>query len=266
MINLILIILILIYLFIRFFHNWRPDPWPNNKFQLPKWQIHRGYWIEGLQENTLAAFREAAKRGYQMVELDVQLSKDGIPVVFHDTNLKRLTTHSGNVSDFKASELKVLAHAPTLEEVLSDKEVPLYINIEIKNKSALDQKVAIATANIVKKCHAQSRVLFSSFNPLSLRMVWKKLPQVPRALLATDDTTDPDSRIYLRKMWLGGIAHANMVNLDKKMLTPQLIKRLHERKIPIAAWTVNDLLTSDLLLNKGIISIISDQANEKNRF
>lgn len=255
----LLTVLLVAYVFVRILHNWRPDPWPSNHFQLPKWQVHRGYWVDGIQENTLEAFREAARRGHQMAELDVQLSKDGVPVVFHDDDLKRLGKRNEFVRDLTASELKAYALAPTLEEVLSDKSCVPFFNVEIKSRSARDQSTAIAVSEVVKRLNVQSRIIFSSFNPITLRVLWRHLPEVPRALLATDDTSDPDSAIYLRKLWLGGLCHANMVNLDKKMITTSLMKRLEERKIPVAAWTVNDKDAAEILLNKGVVSIISDR-------
>ncbi len=251
-------VLILLYLFVRFFHNWRPDSWPTTSFQLPPYQIHRGYCGEGLQENTLEAFREAARRGYSMIELDVQLSVDAVPVVFHDTDLMRLAQRPEKISDLTQQELKTYANAPSLEDVLTDKDVPRFINIEIKNRSIKDQRVALKVIEVVKKLNVHHRIIFSSFNPITLRTLWKNLPEVPRALLATNDDSDPDSRIYLRQFWLGGFAHANMLNLDKKMITPSLMKRLSERKIPVAAWTVNDQDMAHILRNKGVVSIITD--------
>lgn len=44
------------------------------------------------------------------------------------------------------------------------------------------------------------------------------------------------------------------------MITPKWLKRLHERKIPVAAWTVNDKSMAEILLKKGVVSIISDSA------
>jgi glycerophosphoryl diester phosphodiesterase len=247
----VLLILLIAYCFVRFFHNWRPDPWPSNSFKLPDYQIHRGYCRDGLQENTLESFREAARLGYSMIELDVQLSKDEIPIVYHDSNLNRLAHRSERVQDLTKEELKTYTNAPSLEEVLTDPKVPTYINIEIKSRSARDQRVSIKVAELVKKLQVQDRVIVSSFNPISLRILWKLVPNIPRALLATNDETDPDSRIYLRKFWLGGYAHAHMLN-------SKLLKRLSERKIPVAAWTVNDQDTASLLKNRGVVSIITD--------
>lgn len=262
-INIIFFILVVLYLFFRFFQNWRPSPWPTNHFKPPQWQVHRGYWVEGCRENSLEAFREARRRGFEMVELDVQLSKDLIPVVFHDSDLKRFGNEAAKVSDLTAAELKEKVQAPTLEEVLQDSQCGPLFNIEIKCKSIKDQRVAQEVAQCVKKNLAVGKVIFSSFNPISLWVLARELPEVPRALLATDDKEDPENALYLRKLWLGGLCKAHMVNLDKKMVTPQMLKRLGERKIPFAVWTVNDMEAARVFVNQGAISIISDRPSSQ---
>jgi glycerophosphoryl diester phosphodiesterase len=163
------------------------------------------------------------------------------------------------VGELTATELRRVANIPTLEEVLTDPESVPYFNVEIKSRSVRDQRVTRLTAEVIRRIGAQKKVIFSSFNPVTLRALWEDLPEVPRALLVTDDTSDPDSAVYLRKMWLGGWAHASMLNLDKKMITPELMKRLQERNVPVSVWTVNDKDTAGLLLNRGVESIISDR-------
>lgn len=258
-IDLVFISLTISYIFIRFFHNWRAEPWPSGHFQLPQWQVHRGLWADGLQENTLEAFQEARARGFKMVELDVQLARDGVPVVFHDDDLLRLAHRSDRVIDLTAEELRKTAKVPSLKDVLTDKNSVPYFNVEVKCRTIWDQKLARAVAEVVREAEAESKIIFSSFNPVTLWTLSRALPNVPRALLATDDTTDTDSAIYLRKLWLGGLCKAHMVNLDKKMINGELMSRLSERKIPVAAWTVNDADAAGLLLNKGVVSIISDK-------
>ena len=83
-------------------------------------------------ENTLSSFRLAVEMKAEMMELDVSLSKDGIPVVIHDETVNRTTDANGAVSDFTVDELKVLETGawfsedfagepfPTLKEVLSE--------------------------------------------------------------------------------------------------------------------------------------------------
>lgn len=256
---LLLPLLISIYFFVRFIWNWRAEAWPTGHFELPCYQVHRGYWREGLQENTLAAFREARQRGAEMVELDVQLSGDLIPVVFHDDDISRFSERKDLVSQLRAQDLKQLVHAPSLAEVLQDPDGPKYFNIEIKYSKYFSNGLEKFVAQTVSENNAVSRVIFSSFNPAVLRRLSELLPNVPRALLVTDDKRDSSGVIYLRQMWFGGYARVHMVNLYHKMLNPFLQRRLAERKIPIAVWTVNDNLRAEMLIkNHGVVSIISD--------
>ena len=90
---------------------------------------HRGDWFWA-PENSLAAFQNCIEAGVDIIELDVRLSKDGVPVVIHDLTLDRTTTGKGHVKDYTLTELKSFflkdavavvtkAQIPTLEEVLT---------------------------------------------------------------------------------------------------------------------------------------------------
>jgi len=78
---------------------------------------HRGLWSgDGPPENSMAAFRAAAEAGVGN-ELDVQLSEDGVPVVFHDPMLERMTTAQGAVRHHRADALSALQLAGTGETI-----------------------------------------------------------------------------------------------------------------------------------------------------
>ena len=96
-------------------------------------------------ENTLEAFQLAIKQGADGIELDVQLSKDGVPVVIHDETVDRVTGQTGFVKDFTLQELKDMvvlgerftaypdARIPTLREVLDAvRPSGIEVNIELK--------------------------------------------------------------------------------------------------------------------------------------
>ena len=72
---------------------------------LPKIIAHRGASAY-TPENTLMAFQKASELGASMVEFDVMLSKDGVPVVIHDENIKRTTNGRGLVNEFTLKELQ----------------------------------------------------------------------------------------------------------------------------------------------------------------
>ena len=87
---------------------------------------HRGLWGEGVAENSLTAFRLAAEGGIA-VEMDVQLSKDGVPVVFHDATLERVTGMEGRVRDYDAATLatfRLSGTDDTVPTVVAEKVTP----------------------------------------------------------------------------------------------------------------------------------------------
>ena len=86
---------------------------------------HRGLWsADGARENSIAACDAAADAGIA-IEFDVRLSKDGVPVCFHDRTLEKMTGRPGDLADFTAAELATFKLAntqetiPTLEAVLA---------------------------------------------------------------------------------------------------------------------------------------------------
>lgn len=105
--------------------------------QLPKIVAHHGY--SGVApENTLDAFAKAVDIGADMIELDVQRTADGEIVVFHDTELSRITGAEGMVSEWSYDRLQTLdagngEHIPTLAEVLDliqPTELGIYLELK----------------------------------------------------------------------------------------------------------------------------------------
>lgn len=164
---------------------------------------HRG--VPALhQENTLAGFRRAVAEGVPAVELDVHLTRDGVPVCVHDQRLERLTGARANVRDLtwdQVSRLRVRRELPMgidgsgaavvarypreepiplLEEVLREIAPRAAINVELK----LDPQrwwstaVAAATARTIAATGTASRVIVSSFDPRKLRVAQRSCPEL----------------------------------------------------------------------------------------
>ncbi|MFM6928674.1 MAG: glycerophosphodiester phosphodiesterase, partial [Bdellovibrio sp.] len=148
-------------------------------------------------------------------------------------------------------------HAPSLEELLRSSDVPAFFNIELKTDKAFLGILEKSVAEVVRKTQSESRVLFSSFNPLAVRRLSRLLPEVPRALLATAGK-DPGNRIYLRKLWFAPYIRANLLHLDYRFVDAAAIKRWSQRGVPVALWTVNDEAKAKEFLAAGAVSIISD--------
>lgn len=154
-------------------------------------------------ENTLAAFQAACElKGLQGIELDIQLSKDGEIVVFHDETLDRLMDQTGQLQDYTVDELKGMhfkdwegagMEIPKLEEVLQLlqpylQKKQLLLNIELKNGRVAYPGMEEKVLKLVKKYDVLPYIVFSSFNGESILQIRELEPQGRVAILQKDMT------------------------------------------------------------------------------
>lgn len=159
---------------------------------------HRGYHAmpDGRPENSLAAFGAAVASGYG-IELDVQISRDGQAMVFHDEGLARLTGLDGLVADRDAADLGRIAliggdaGIPTLPEVLALVAGQVSLLIEIKDRhgtlATTDGRIEASVAQALRGYAGPVAIM--SFNPASVAEMARIAPHLPRGL--TTDRFDP---------------------------------------------------------------------------
>lgn len=149
-------------------------------------------------ENTLDSFTLALEQGADGIELDVQLTKDGEVVVFHDENVSRVTDGNKNVAEYTLEQLKELKVAPgtpgetqipTLEEVLAAmepycKSKDLKINIEFKTSIIHYQGIEEKTYALVKKYGLEHNIVYSSFWAESVKKMKELNPTNQTGMLA----------------------------------------------------------------------------------
>ncbi|MDE5931166.1 MAG: glycerophosphodiester phosphodiesterase [Lachnospiraceae bacterium] len=150
-------------------------------------------------ENSMAAFRKAVESGYG-IELDVQLTKDGIPVIFHDFTLERMCGVQGKVEAFTLEELRKLSllqteeRIPTLQEFLEmvKGRVPLIIELKI-------EWTDLALCPVVQKLLAGYKGVYciESFNPLALLWYRRHHREVMRGQLSTNFRHDGNYKSVL---------------------------------------------------------------------
>lgn len=152
---------------------------------------HRGFHNRALGhiENSASAITAAIAAGYG-IEIDVQLSKDGVAMVFHDEALDRLTHQSGLVCDHPAAELQKIHLKdsqdviPTLDQILGLVAGQAPLLIEIKDQtgdmSVSDGRLETATAKALGAYHGPVAVM--SFNPHSIAQMANFAPNVARGL------------------------------------------------------------------------------------
>ena len=191
-------------------------------------------------ENTLAAFRRAEQMGAAMIELDVQLSRDGEAVVIHDWTLERTTDGHGAVRDRTLAELRALdagswfgpafrgEHVPTLREVLDAVRLP--VNVELKPCG--DDGVERRALMVVEQAGALGRVVFSSFDPGTLERLRARSAEAAIAVLWEYEPIPEAVRRAER-------VAARALHLRKEAATPSAIAETIAAGLTIRVWTVN---------------------------
>lgn len=206
---------------------------------------HRGLHGEGIPENSLAAFSRACERGVG-IELDVQLSRDGEVMVFHDATLMRMTGVEKKVCELDRAELQTLSLAqsewtiPTFSEVLAlvDGRVPILVELKGENvDTSLCGKVAALLETY------QGAYCIESFNPLLVGKMRKILPEAYCGLLYTNVCRDKKKcsalNVAVTIMALNFLARPHFIaynEVDRHALPVKLTTAFY--RCPKFVWTV----------------------------
>jgi len=204
---------------------------------------HRGLYSNenGIPENTKIAFDEAIKRDLP-IEMDVQMSKDGVLFVFHDDNAKRVCGIDKDVREMNFDEISKM-HPMNLEyTIFTFKDFLSYINgrvplvIEVKNQKypGIEQKVI----NDLKDYFGE--FVIQSFNPIIMKNIHKLEPKYIIGVLTTRDYGDGTTKLnkfiltnFIFKLFVKPDFYNNRVEDLKK-------NYIHIKKYPIVCWTIND--------------------------
>jgi len=190
-------------------------------------------------ENTLAAFAAAVDRDYA-IECDVHLSADGVPVIFHDDDLKRLTGAEGFVWQRTAAELGALKvggtddRVPTLAEMLTLVAGHVPLVIELKGIPGHDAGLVARVAKELRRYHGE--VALMSFDHWLVRDFVRDAAGIPAGLTAWGDK---DHMLEAHFSMLGnGIS---FVSYDVAALPNPFVSFVRERlSMPVISWTVRD--------------------------
>ena len=206
---------------------------------------------DGRPENSLAAVRAAIEAGYG-IEVDLQLSRDGVPMVFHDYDLKRLTGQTGLVADKTAKELGAVTllgageGIPTLGDLLTlvAGQVPLLIELKDQSETLSPEPgvLASAAAKLLSSYDGPAAVM--SFNPHSIVELARLLPDVPRGLTTCDFAQKdwplvPADRLEAARHFAEySNAKACFVSHDHADLNSPHLERLRAAGATILCWTI----------------------------
>lgn len=216
---------------------------------------HRGL-SAAAPENTLEAFKLAAKENYYALECDVHYTTDGKWVIIHDYNMQSMTERKGDVKDFSYEELKTIkfnnganiddypdARMCTVEEYLDIcAEHGKRAMIEVKDKRV--EKVE-SLYKIICDYGIEESVIVISFHPQILREFRRLSPNMELWYLMGKITEEKLDVCIYNKFAVAFNAKRNLKNSD-------LIEKAHENDVKTACWTVDTKETLNIMLENGV--------------
>lgn len=208
-------------------------------------------------ENTLASIRAAIEDQTDWVEIDVQESKDGVVVVAHDSDLKKVSGNDTKIWEATAAELRRIdigsyfgtefkdERVPTLAEVLEVCRGKVRVNIELKYYGH-DQDLERKVIELVEESGMVDDVVIMSLEPAGIRKVRQLRPDWTVGLLtavAVGDLTRSD---------------ADFLAVNAKLATRGFIRSAHASGKDVSVWTINDRIAMSLMISRGADNLITD--------
>jgi glycerophosphoryl diester phosphodiesterase len=225
---------------------------------------HRGF-SGAAPENTLVAFSKAIETGCDMIELDVQLSRDGEVVVIHDDTLDRTTNGKGKVSQHTLQDLKRFdagfwfgpqftgERIPALKEVLELTCGKIPLTIELK-KGDLGSYTIFDLADRafaeVEKAGCLEQVVFSSFDRTAIERIMERNSRIPVAYIYKKRWDSP--------LELTGKYPFPILSCRHNVLTKKNLSKAQQAGLKVNVWTVDRESEIELFVDLGVDGIITN--------
>ena len=212
---------------------------------------HRGASVER-PENTLAAFRRALGLDVDGIELDVPVTRDGMPVVFHDPTLRRMTGTPGRIAALTWAQLRPLRirgsePIPRLVDVLRLTRGHAVVQLEMKSGAVAPMVRAIAAAR------ATEWVILASFDRRLVAAARDLVPAIPRMLI-TEGRAAPAALV--RQLAACGAAGISVNH--RAIRSAAWVRHFHQRGYAVWSWTVNDPALARRLAGWGVDALLGD--------
>ncbi|WP_329569838.1 glycerophosphodiester phosphodiesterase [Streptomyces sp. NBC_01361] len=201
-----------------------------------------------VRENTLASLRSALEQGADAVEIDVRLTRDGVPVLLHDSTLKRLWDHDRPLSALSYDEVRgvTAGGVPTLEQAL---EVLAEPRVMVDLPGA-DVRTVRTVVGVIRDCGADERAYYCA-GAETMLAVRRADPAAEIALTWTTLAPPrPGVLEAVRPAWL---------NYRFPLVSRELAAHVHRQGLLVSAWTPDTKSAMRRLLGLGIDSITTNR-------
>lgn len=220
---------------------------------------HRGYWnceTGGMAKNSLASLKAAGEKGFWGSEFDVNMTSDGVLLVYHDSSIDGKRIDQNPYSTFKSVKLVNGESIPTIEQYfkLAKKYPNTKLVIEIKSHSTpeLENKCIESCIKKLKKAklYDPKRALFISFSINACKTAVELAPGFDVQYLGSDSTPEDLAALGITGI---DIQYKTLIN------NPDWIQRAKAKNMVVNTWTVNKIEDMKTMLELGVDFITTDQ-------
>jgi glycerophosphoryl diester phosphodiesterase len=230
---------------------------------------HRGIPTEA-PENTIASFQRAVELGANAIELDVRLTSDKFPVVYHYFYLQDNTSGLGAIFNFTLEQVRSVevfcknnpsaktGHISTLPEILDVFSGKIGLEMEIKGPEPEAPRIVGNVLNEFK--NLWDKIEITSYEPALLLAIRKICPGI------TVDLLFPRSENWMKldvvqyqAIHRSRLAHARAVHLHPTQLSETVVSAIRQQGFEIHAWDVNDEQSLEIVTKLGIPRLCTDK-------
>jgi glycerophosphoryl diester phosphodiesterase len=207
-------------------------------------------------ENTLASFRRAIEEGADGIEFDVQLSRDGVPVIIHDNTLRRTGLRPERVVELSAQELQTVdagswfssigeyrgEKIPTLQQLLEDfSNNSALLYLELKCNASEIPEIVSATADLLEKYSIGDRTIVECFDLPAIEAMKQRAPDIKTAALFEPRFSNPSNLLFGQSLVARAVASgANEIALHHSLAKKRTIQAARDVGLSVVVWTVDD--------------------------
>ena len=210
-----------------------------SKPELPLVIAHRGASLVE-PENTLRAFELAIRQGAQMIELDLQLTRDQQVIVLHDETLDRTTNFKGRADEMSFDEVRRAdagkgERVPSLRETLELARGRVRLYLEIK-----DARAGLETLRTVRQLHGEDEVMIASFNLELMQQFGREVSDLELGIIIGHQTVDPRVRWRETFPWLAlRRINYHVLSVWDEICFSALVTRIQQQRRRVYVWTVD---------------------------
>ncbi|MGG1636061.1 glycerophosphodiester phosphodiesterase [Paenibacillus sp. NRS-1760] len=214
---------------------------------------HRGYPVK-LPENTLSSFQAAINLSFTHLELDVHLTKDGVPVLMHDFAIDRMTDGQGLIRDYTLEELKrfrvkEIETIPTLEEAMKLLKGNISVLIELKQTGDRYPGLEEAVLDVVRRTNTSDQSRIISFDHFSIARTRELDPNIELGMICGGSM--PYVFPFMKEI------RCTYLGVHKQFMTPKYAEMIAEHGIESGPWPIDTIEDMELIAKKYPTSLVT---------